>query len=244
VSPRAKRPSPRPSPGGRGRRRRSTLRALYRKLYAHFGPQRWWPARTPFEVAVGAVLTQNTNWGNVERAIANLRAAGGLSARAMRALPLRRLERLIRPAGYFRVKAKRLRALLDWLLYECGGRLGALKSRPTAELRAGLLSVSGVGPETADSILLYALDRPVFVIDAYTRRVLARHGLAAGDEDYEVLRALFESALPRRVALYNEYHALLVAVGKHFCGTRPRCEGCPLEGFAPAPRQRGVAGRR
>ncbi len=204
---------------------------MYQRLYEHFGPQHWWPARTPFEVAVGAVLTQNTNWANVERAIQNLRAAGVLSAKKMRALPLRRLERLLRPAGYFRVKAKRLRALLDWLIEECGGRLGTLKRRPTKELRESLLAVNGVGPETADSILLYALGRPVFVIDAYTRRVLARHGLAAGDEDYEVLRALFESALPRRVKLYNEYHALLVAVGKYHCGTRPRCAGCPLERF-------------
>jgi len=204
----------------------------YRRLYAHFGPQHWWPGETPFEIAVGAILTQNTAWVNVEKAIANLRRAGALSFRGMKRLAERRLAGLIRPSGYYNQKARKLRAFLKWLEAR-GGASGSVKralAGPLGEVRGSLLDVHGIGPETADSILLYAAGRPVFVIDAYTRRVLARHGMpSALTADYDELRALFESRLPRSVPLYNEFHALFVRVGKECCAKRsPRCAGCPL----------------
>ena len=207
---------------------------MYTRLFAAYGPQGWWPGETPFEIAVGAVLTQNTAWANVEKAIANLKRAGALSFRGMSRLSERRLARLIRPSGYYNQKAKKLRALLVWLEAR-GGASGSVKralAGPLAEVRESLLEVHGVGPETADSILLYAGSRPVFVIDAYTRRILAHHGVPiALTADYEELRALFESSLPRRAPLYNKFHALFVRVGKERCAARgPRCPGCPLEG--------------
>ena len=210
------------------------LARMYTRLFAAYGPQGWWPGDTPFEVAVGAVLTQNTAWVNVEKAIRNLKKAGALSFRGMKRLSERRLARLIRPSGYFNQKARKLRALLAWLEAR-GGASGSVRralAGPLAEVRASLLAVHGIGPETADSILLYAGGRPVFVIDAYTRRALARHGLPrAISADYEELRARFESSLPRRVPLYNEFHALFVRVGKERCAARePRCPQCPLEG--------------
>ena len=211
--------------------RRRLLMALYKTLLAHFGPQKWWPGRTRFEVIVGAILTQNTAWRNVERAIANLRAAGLLVPEKLRRIKRARLAKLIRSAGYFNVKAERLGAFLDWFFGAYGGDLRRMDRTPTMVLREELLAVRGVGRETADSILLYALKRPVFVIDAYTRRIVRRHGLAAGDEDYDELRALFEDNLPRQVQLYNEYHALIVAAGKNHCGPKTRCDGCPLEAF-------------
>lgn len=211
---------------------RRRLMEIYRRLYAHFGPQHWWPGETPFEVVVGAVLTQNTNWQNVERAIANLKAAGLLSLEALRGLSLEELARLIRPAGYFNLKARRLRSLLDLIAGELGGRLERLWEPPLERSRERLLSVWGVGPETADSILLYAGGQPVFVIDAYTFRILGRHGLARQGMDYHQLQALFMDHLPRDPALYNEYHALLVRLGKELCRkANPRCGGCPLEGM-------------
>jgi len=179
---------------------------MYRRLLAAYGPQGWWPGDTPFEVAIGAILTQNTAWVNVEKAIANLKRAGALSFRGMRRLSERRLARLIRPSGYFNQKAKKLRALLAWLEAR-GGASGSVRralAGPLAEVRESLLEVHGIGPETADSILLYAAGRPVFVIDAYTRRALSRHGMpGAIAADYEELRARFESSLPRSVPLYN-----------------------------------------
>ncbi|HOX07926.1 MAG TPA: endonuclease III domain-containing protein [Planctomycetota bacterium] len=204
----------------------------YRQLLKSYGRQGWWPGETPFEVAVGAILAQNTAWTNVEKAIANLRRAGALSFRGMRRLPERKLAALIRPSGYYNQKAKKLRAFLAWL-EERGGKAGSVKralAGPLGEVRASLLGVHGVGPETADSILLYAGDRPVFVIDAYTRRVLARHGLpSAAGAPYEELRAIFERSLPRSTPLYNEFHALFVRLAKERCAKRaPRCEGCPL----------------
>ncbi len=209
-----------------------TLLELYEALLAHFGPQQWWPARTKFEVIIGAILTQNTNWQNVEKAIANLRASKALSAEALwhlwRAGDGQLAER-IRPSGYFNVKAARLGSFLDWFMCECGGSLRRMGSTATEDLRAQLLSIKGIGPETADSILLYALGRPVFVIDAYTRRIVRRHRIARGDEPYDELRALFEDHLPRRTQLYNEFHALIVAAGKHHCRPTPLCSGCPLE---------------
>ena len=207
---------------------------IYERLFAFFGPQHWWPGGTPFEVAVGAILTQNTNWGNVERAIGNLKAAGGLSAGRLRDMPDDEVAALIRPAGYFNVKTRRLKAFLRLLVEGHGGSMAKMKRLELTALRQELLSVNGIGPETADSILLYALDKPVFVIDAYTKRVLSRHGVMGHDEPYEAFQGLFHRSLGRDVALFNEYHALFVAVGKDFCKPRPRCGGCPLEGWRPA----------
>lgn len=204
------------------------LLGLYAALYAHFGAQRWWPGRSRFEVAVGAVLTQHTAWTGVKRAIANLRKARRLDPRRLVALGPVALGRLIRPAGTYRVKARRLLALARFLLDRCGGRLERLGPAPLERLRADLLRVPGVGPETADSILLYAADRPVFVVDGYARRVLVRHRLARRELGYEPLRARLESHLPGDPRLFNEFHALLVAVGKRYCRTIPRCERCPL----------------
>ncbi len=198
-------------------------------LHAAFGPQRWWPGESDFEVAIGAVLTQNTAWTNVERAIANLRAAGCLGFRELRSLPHAQLERLIRPAGMYRVKAGRLRNLLDWMERECGGDLARLRSRPWPELRESLLHVHGVGPETADSILLYALGMPVFVVDAYTRRILGRHGFVAPEAGYSEIQQRFHRELRPDPPVYNEYHALLVRLAKVHCRTLPRCDGCPLD---------------
>jgi len=208
--------------------------ALYAALFARWGPQGWWPARTPFETVVGAILTQNTAWTNVERAIANLRAADALTPEGLRALAPARLAERIRPAGYFNVKARRLRAFLDRLFERHDGRLDRLFALPTAALRAELLSIHGIGPETADSILLYAAGRPVFVADAYTRRALARHGWAEARAPYDAVAAFFADRLPRDTALFNEYHALIVRLGKEACRARPRCEDCPWRGWLPA----------
>jgi endonuclease-3 related protein len=208
---------------------------MYRRLLAAFGPQHWWPGETPFEVLVGAVLTQNTNWGNVERAINNLKTGGWLSLTALRALELDQLADLIRPAGYFNLKARRLMNLLDLLARDFGSDIKSLCSLPLERARAALLSSKGVGPETADSILLYAGNLPSFVVDAYTFRVLGRHGLAEPGLDYHGLRARFMDNLPAQAALYNEYHALLVRLGKEHCKKgQPRCAGCPLENWRPA----------
>lgn len=199
-------------------------------LLAAFGPQHWWPGETPFEVMVGAVLTQNTAWSNVEKAIANLKAAEALSCPALLAMEAGALIELIRPAGFFNVKARRLRALCDFLrdegVADAPQRLAG--TAPLPELRLKLLAVHGVGEETADSILLYALHLPSFVVDAYTRRIFTRLGLLAGDEAYGHIRAAFQRHLPRDLGLYNEYHALIVTLGKGFCRPRPRCGPCPL----------------
>lgn len=213
----------------RGRPTQVRLLAIYRRLLAAFGPQHWWPARTPFEVAVGAILTQNAAWRNVEQAIKALRRQRLLTPQALRRLPPARLVRLIRPAGYFNVKARRLKAFVAFVCAQAGGRLSALWRQELPVLRQRLLGVPGVGPETADSILLYAGGRPVFVVDAYTRRVLARHGLVARDAAYEVVQRLFMDHLPRDAALYNEFHALFVQLGKTYCRAVPRCDQCPLQ---------------
>ena len=199
---------------------------IYRRLHAHFGHRDWWPGDTPFEIMVGAVLTQNTAWVNVERAIANLKQADALSAEAIVAAHHKTLAKWLKPSGYFNVKAKRLRAFCTWYL-ERGG-FQELNGLDTQTLRDGLLSVNGIGPETADDMLLYAFERPVFVIDAYTRRAFSRLGVVNGDEGYEPLRRGFERALGPDVALFNDYHAQIVALGKHFCRPKPRCGNCPL----------------
>lgn len=206
---------------------------VFETLYRVLGPQHWWPARTPFEVMVGAVLTQNTAWTNVERAIANLRRARALSAGRLAGMSVETLAALIRPAGYPRVKARRLQAFAQWLQRRAGGRPDRLRRLPTDQLRAELIAVHGIGPETADSILLYALGRPVFVVDAYTRRLMARHWWALSHEDYDCLAARFTTALRRDTRLYNEYHALVVALGKRWCRTSPRCGECPLRDRLP-----------
>ena len=205
---------------------------MYRALQRRLGPQRWWPARTRFEVMVGAILTQNTAWHNVERAIANLRRSRALSARALADMPPARLARLIRPSGYFTQKAKKLRRFSRWYLKRCGARPSRLFRGDPLELRAELLQLWGIGPETADSILLYAGGRPLAVVDAYTRRILARHGLLRGDEPYEEIQRRLMRWLPPRAGDYNEHHALLVEVGKRWCHRRnPACEQCPLGAF-------------
>jgi len=207
------------------------LNQIYERLLARFGPQHWWPGESPFEVMVGAILTQNTNWGNVEKAIANLRHADVLTAERLHALPRDRLAELIRPAGYFNIKAARLAGYLDWLCGRYGGDLSRVERRGTSALREEFLAIKGIGPETADSILLYAFNRPVFVVDAYTARVAGRHGLIEPPFDYPQLQDLFQSSLAQDAPLFNEYHALLVRVGKEHCRPTPRCKGCPLEGL-------------
>jgi len=206
---------------------------LYDLMFHAYGPQHWWPARTRFEVVVGAVLTQNTAWTNVEKAMARLRAAGALRPAPLAALPRPRLAALIRSAGYYNIKAKRLQNLLRFLRRRCGLRLSRLFRAAPQALRRDLLAVNGIGPETADSILLYAGDIPIFVVDAYTRRILARHGLLRPGAGYDETQALFTAHLPRDVALFNEYHALLVMVGKDYCRSVPRCETCPLREDLP-----------
>lgn len=210
------------------------IQQYFAALTEALGPQNWWPARTPFEVIVGAILTQNTAWTNVEKAIANLRRERLLSPRALERVPQAHLAQLIRSSGYFRQKAKKLKAFVRFLRNEYSGSLLRMFRTPTAELRNKLLAVHGIGPETADSILLYAGRQAVFVVDSYTKRVLHRHKLAGEKPDYETVRALFENNLPRDAQLYNEYHALLVTVGKNWCRTKkPLCEECPLQKLLP-----------
>src|SRR3984885_8997017 len=211
------------------------LLRYYETLAAALGPMRWWPAETPFEVIVGAILTQSTAWGNVELAIANLRSAGLLTPSAMLQVPTPRLAALVRPSGYFRQKAKKLKAFVRFLQNEYDGSLKRMFQSSTSELREKLLSVHGIGPETADSILLYAGNHPVFVVDAYTHRILGRHGITDGKPDYERARALIETSIPSQVQLFNEFHALIVNTGKNWCRKSvPRCEQCPLRPLLPA----------
>jgi endonuclease-3 related protein len=205
-----------------------TLSEIYQLLYDAFGPQHWWPGETPFEIVTGAILTQNTNWANVEKAIKNLKSAGCLTPEALYNLEISRLAELIRPAGYYNIKAKRLKSFINWLSNNYDGEMSNLELVNTDQLREELLAVKGIGRETADSILLYALGRPVFVVDAYTARIAMRHKLIEPEADYEQLRQLFESNLAEDVQLFNEYHALLVKTGKEFCRPKAKCPGCPL----------------
>ncbi|HLZ90088.1 MAG TPA: hypothetical protein VKQ28_00125 [Candidatus Acidoferrum sp.] len=210
------------------------MRTYYDALFAAHGPQYWWPGRTRFEIIVGAILTQNTSWTNVEIALRKLRRERLLSARAIETVSAVRLARLIRSSGYFRQKAKKLKCFAHFLHSEYNGSLTTMFRTPTDALREKLLGVHGIGPETADSILLYAGRRPVFVVDAYTRRMLERHQLAAATYRYEQIRQLFEHSLPGDAPLYNEFHALIVRTGKEYCRTRnPRCSECPLHPFLP-----------
>jgi endonuclease-3 related protein len=212
----------------------NALRSYFDSLYSAYGPQHWWPGRTRFEIIVGAILTQNTSWKNVERAISNLRAARLLSPAAIRGISATTLARHLRPSGYFRQKARTLKTFVAFLYAKHGGSLNRLFAAPTTVVREQLLARRGVGPETADSILLYAGKHPVFVVDAYSRRILERHGLAHPKSSYDEIRGLFESALPRDRQLFNEFHALIVHTGKNHClKSKPACSQCPLRSFLP-----------
>jgi endonuclease III related protein len=212
------------------------LPQYYDALFNAHGRQHWWPGKTPFEIIVGAILVQNTNWGNAASAIANLRHAKLLAPSAIERASLSTLARLIRPSGYFRQKAIKLKSFVKFLCIEHRGSLKAMFRSPTATVREQLLRVHGIGPETADSILLYAGNHPAFVVDAYTRRILQRHAIASGKESYEEIRGLFEKSLPNDPQLFNEFHALIVHTGKNFCRTRaPLCSRCPLLPFLPHP---------
>ncbi|MGE3638004.1 MAG: endonuclease III domain-containing protein [Pirellulales bacterium] len=208
---------------------------VYERLFREFGPQKWWPGESPFEVLVGAVLVQNTAWRNVERAIENLREAGVMTPARLYALAESDLAELIRPAGYYQVKARRLRNLLRLVVERYDGSLSTMFQRDLSTLREELLSVSGIGPETADAILLYVGGLATFVVDTYTHRVLARHGWIGYEADYHQIQDHFTTALPPDAALYNEYHALLVRLGKDYCRkTAPKCTACPLFDLLPA----------
>jgi endonuclease III related protein len=234
--------------------------SYYTSLLSRYGPQNWWPGESRFEVIIGAYLTQNTNWSNVEKAIANLRSVSVLSLNAMRQLPLAELETLVRPSGYFRQKARNLKAFISFLDGQYAGSLNRMFAEPTEKLRAELLALNGVGPETADSILLYAGNHPVFVVDAYTRRIFERHGIIHAKTSYEEIRSLVEQTIrnapresfaikaigtePRHPASrmsnslrselaqhYNEFHALIVRLGNQHCRSKANCESCPLQHF-------------
>ena len=208
------------------------LHDIYERLFAFFGPRNWWPGDTPFEIMVGAILTQNTNWNNVERAIANLKTERLLSLTAMSALSREQLAEYIRPAGYYNIKAERLRNFFALINGKWDGDLDFFLRQPAAVLREELLSVKGIGPETADSMILYAAGKPVFVVDAYTHRILIRHEIIDESFDYPLIQELFMDNLEEDSALFNEYHALIVQLGKEFCKkTRPVCEDCPLAGL-------------
>lgn len=205
------------------------LEEIYHKLFSRFGKQHWWPAETQFEVIVGAILTQNTNWANVEKAIINLKKKNLLKPRKIREIPIKRLARLIRPSGYFNVKAKRLKSFVDFLFREYHGSLKNMFEDDHLKLRAKLLNVKGIGLETADSILLYAGEKPIFVVDAYTRRALLRHNLIEKSASYSQIQNLFMDNLSCEVKLFNEYHALLVKLAKTLCKKVPQCHICPLK---------------
>lgn len=213
-----------------------SIRGMYKAFSDALGPSRWWPGETPFEVAVGAILTQNTNWKNVERAIANLKAAGAMTERGLRTLSPAHLEEFIRPAGYFRIKTARLTDFLDFLEEESGLDIEALFRKSLEELRPKLLAVRGIGPETADSILCYALGKQTFVVDAYTMRMFSRHHFIPEQTDYHEVQDIIQSALPKNVQDYNEFHALIVRAAKEWCHkSRPACEHCPGRSLLPDP---------
>jgi len=212
--------------------RKTLLLDLYSRLYKAFGPRHWWPGDSPFEVAIGAILTQNTAWRNVRKAIGNMKTAGLLSPDALYHLPVQDVAEVIRPAGYYNVKARRLKHFVEFLFLENGGDLECLLTEALDTLRNKLLSIKGVGPETADSILLYAGNRPTFVVDAYTRRILFRHRLLPQEVSYDEVRFFFMDSLKPDVAMFNEYHALLVHLGHTFCSKRnPKCTECPARGW-------------
>jgi len=205
--------------------------SLFWRMYDFFGPQYWWPGENPFEIAIGAILTQNTAWKNVEKAITNLKSRNCLTPTALLQISEEELARLLRPAGYYNIKAGRLKNFVRVLLNDFGGDIEQMAHMETMEIRTRLLEIKGIGPETADSIILYALNKPSFVVDAYTFRILQRHDIIDDAWDYGMLRDFFMENLPESVCLFNEFHALFVMVGKTFCKSRrPICEDCPLQG--------------
>jgi endonuclease-3 related protein len=211
------------------------LKQAYQLLFKHYGEQDWWPGETSFEVMVGAILTQNTNWGNVEKAIGNLKRRNLLEPLKLSNLHHRTLASLIRPAGYYNVKTKRLKSFLAFLMGEYGGDIRKMSKYDLHLLRRKMLEVKGIGKETADSILLYALNKEIFVVDAYTYRILMRHGVICEEAEYDEIQDLFHDSLPSDIQMYNEFHALIVRVGKEYCKPKPKCEECPLKNWANRP---------
>ncbi len=205
-----------------------SLSATFDKLLHAFGPRHWWPGDSPLEIAVGAILTQNTAWRNVEKAIVNMREKGLLDAQRLKTIDPVSLSEIIRPAGFYRIKAARLKSFIDFLWDEYGGSLERMGRVETETLRRRLLAVRGIGPETADSILLYALGKPIFVVDAYTFRFLRNHGLYTRAHTYEEVQSIFMKHLPLDTHLFNEFHALIVLLCQRFCKKKPLCESCPL----------------
>jgi endonuclease-3 related protein len=207
---------------------KNLLMMVYYRLYKAYGPRHWWPGETSFEVMVGAILTQNTSWRNVEKAIQKLKMNGVLNPEGVHHLKKSQLAPLIRSSGYYRIKADRLKSFVDFLFEEYGGDLKRMKRERLTELREKLLGIKGIGPETADSILLYGLEKPIFVVDAYTKRILSRHGITSEKASYEEVQNLFMDHLPPDEKIFNEYHALFVHLGKNVCKKIPRCDICPL----------------
>jgi endonuclease-3 related protein len=205
------------------------LKEIYQKLYAYFGPQYWWPGETPFEVIVGAILTQNTSWNNVKKAIDNLKQGKLLNPSALKKINIRRLAKLIRASGYYNQKAKKLKNFINFLFRDYQGNLSKMLKQELFSLRQELLSVNGIGPETADSIILYAANKPIFVVDAYTKRILSRHNLIKEEADYAKIQQMFMESLRPDAKLFNEYHALFVKLGKDTCKAKPHCAGCLLK---------------
>lgn len=208
------------------------LRQFFDSMFENLGPQHWWPARTRLEIILGAILTQNTSWQNAARALKKLRQAGLLALTRLKSARLSEIEAHIRPAGFFRQKARTIRNFLDWLEGKSAGSLNTVFNRPGGDLRRELLGIKGLGPETVDAIMLYAAGQPHFIADAYTRRILNRHGLLAEEAGYSLAQQFLHAHLPADPKMFNEYHALLVEVGKRHCRrSEPICRGCPLEGF-------------
>jgi endonuclease-3 related protein len=208
-----------------------TLIEMYDAMLARFGHQNWWPGDGPLEVCIGAILTQNTNWTNVEKALGNLRAAGAVSVSALHEMDHDTLAELIRPAGYYNIKSKRLKNFIACVYDGYGDDIEAFLARSVSTLQEELMPINGIGRETADSIILYAAEKPTFVVDRYTCRILVRHGLICPEDDYEQVKDIFESYLPEDLDLWKDYHAQIVAVGKEYCRPKPKCAGCPLESF-------------
>ena len=214
---------------------RSLLLEIFERLHSSLGPSGWWPGETPLEIIIGAILAQNTSWRNVEQALARLKGQGALSVEKLTQMEEDHLAEMVRPAGTYRVKARRLKNFFRFLQEGYHGRIEALGTPPLEKLRDQLLGVRGIGPETADSILLYALGRPTFVVDTYTHRIFSRHRLVPEESDYESLRSFFMESLPEEVPLYNEFHALIVRTGKAYCKKKaPLCGGCPLRDLESA----------
>lgn len=211
---------------------RNKIYSIYKTLYRRLGPQDWWPGDTDFEVMVGAILTQNTTWTNVEKAITNLKTGNILAPKKLDMAPLGKLKKMIKPSGFYNIKTARLKEFLRFLKNKCNYDIGRLKNSDIGTLRVELLNVKGIGPETADSIILYALDKPTFVVDAYTKRIFSRHKIFDKNSGYEEIKNIFEENLPKRIKIYNEFHALIVNVGKNYCRAKKMlCDECPLKEY-------------